>query len=287
VLDLYGNQITDGALTLLVEFPKLVSLGLSINRIRDISPLAKLTNLTSVALEGNQISDITSLAELTNLTHLWLDSNQISDITPLKGLTNLRVLNLYGNQISDVTPLKELTNLQLLNLNRNRVSNVSSLTGLVNLEFLGLTENPVKNRNPLLALFRKNPDVEIWLNNNKPLPATLTHFRAEHTDAGVILKWTTESELDNAGFYIYRSETKNGTFKAVNPTLIQGAGTTSERRTYTWKDTTAKPNTVYYYRIEDISHAGTRKQLATVRMRGFVSARGKLATRWADLKVQD
>ena len=119
------------------------------------------------------------------------------------------------------------------------------------------------------------------------LPVTLSHFRAERTDAGVVLKWTTESELDNAGFYILRSETKNGTFKAINPTLIQGAGTTSERNTYTWTDTTAKPNTVYYYQIEDISHAGVRKQLATVRMRGFVSASGKLTTRWADLKVQN
>ena len=60
--------------------------------------------------------------------------------------------------------------------------------------------------------------------------------------------------------------------------MIQGAGTTSERNTYTWKDTTAKPNIVYYYRIEDISHVGERKQLATVRMRGLVSASGKLTT---------
>ena len=118
------------------------------------------------------------------------------------------------------------------------------------------------------------------------LPVSLSHFRAERTDAGAVLKWTTESELDNAGFYIYRSETKNGTFKAINPTLIQGAGTTSERNTYTWTDTTAKLNTVYYYRIDDISHAGVRKQLATVRMRGYVSASGKLTTRWADLKTQ-
>ena len=41
------------------------------------------------------------------------------------------------------------------------------------------------------------------------LPVTLSYFRAERTDAGVVLKWTTESEIDNAGFYIYRSETKN------------------------------------------------------------------------------
>ena len=119
------------------------------------------------------------------------------------------------------------------------------------------------------------------------VPVTLSGFRAERTDAGVIIKWTTESELDNAGFNILRGETKKGTFKVVNPQLIQGAGTTSERHEYTWTDTIAKPNVVYYYRIEDISHAGDRKQLATVRMRGYVSAAGKLTTKWGDLKLQE
>ena len=120
-----------------------------------------------------------------------------------------------------------------------------------------------------------------------PLPVTLSHFRAERVEAGVVLKWTTESELDNAGFNILRSETKNGEFKVVNPQLIQGAGTTSEQHDYTWKDTTAKPNVVYYYQIEDISHAGVRKKLATVRMRGIVSTVGKLTTKWGDLKLQE
>ena len=62
------------------------------------------------------------------------------------------------------------------------------------------------------------------------LPVQLSKFRAELTDASVVLKWITESEIDNAGFYIYRSDAKNGEFKVVNPTLIQGAGTTSERK---------------------------------------------------------
>ena len=141
-----------------------------------------------------------------------------------------------------------------------------------------------------IAVFKANQKTGravIGIKDGQVLPVTLSRFRAEHTDAGVVLKWTTESEVDNAGFYIYRSQTRDGTFKVVNPTLIQGAGTTSERNTYTWKDTTAKPNTVYYYQIEDISHAGVRKQLATVRLRGLVSASGKLTTRWADLKTQD
>ncbi len=69
--------------------------------------------------------------------------------------------------------------------------------------------------------------------------------------------------------------------------MIQGAGTTGERNEYTWTDTTAKPNTVYYYRIEDVSHAGVREQLTTVRLRGLISARDKLTTIWADLKATD
>ncbi len=118
------------------------------------------------------------------------------------------------------------------------------------------------------------------------LPVDLSYFRAERTDVGVVVKWTTESELDNAGFNILRSETKNGTFKVINTTLIQGAGTTGKRHTYTWTDTTAKPNVMYYYRIEDVSFAGIRQQLTTVRMKGDVSARGKSFQTWGNLKAQ-
>ena len=74
-------------------------------------------------------------------------------------------------------------------------------------------------------------------------------------------------------------------YKVINQKMILGAGTTGERTEYTWTDTTAKPNTVYYYRIEDVSHAGEREQLATVRLRGLISATGKRTTRWGDLKL--
>ena len=175
----------------------------------------------------------------------------------------MTTLILWDNKITDTTPLVNLTNLKRLELHRN----------------------PITNRKPLLELLRNNPDIKIYLKyGDDPLPVTLSHFRAEYTDAGVILNWTTESEVNNAGFYIYRGETKDGEFKVVTPTLIQGAGTTGERNEYTWTDTTAKPDTVYYYRIEDVSHAGERKQWATVRLRGLVSADGKLRTIWADLK---
>ena len=119
-----------------------------------------------------------------------------------------------------------------------------------------------------------------------PLPVVLSSFRAEHVDTGVVIKWTTASEKDNAGFNILRSQIRQGPFVKITPKRIAGHGTTSERHTYTWTDTTAKPNVVYYYRLEEVSFSGAHRQLATVRLRGHVSARGKLTTTWSDLKQQ-
>ena len=243
---------------------------------------------TVLYLWANNISDLKVLPLLPQLKLLDLTFNQISDVSRLIGFTKLTTLMINSNRISDITPLSGLTHLQHLRLSQNLISDVRPLTRLTKLEELHLHGNPIKNREPLLAMLRRNPDIKIYLKEGgDPLPVSLSHFRAELAESGVILKWITESELDNAGFNILRSETKDGEFKVVNPKLIQGAGTTSERQTYTWTDTTAKPNVVYYYRIEDISHAGVREQLATVRMRGYVSAAGKFTTKWGDLKLQE
>ena len=117
------------------------------------------------------------------------------------------------------------------------------------------------------------------------LPVQLSQFRPDLTETGtVVIQWTTESEMDNAGFNILRSQTRTGEFKVINAQLIPGAGTTAERNTYTWTDTTAKPNVVYYYQIEDVSFDGEHQTLATVRLRGLISAKGKLTTQWGELK---
>lgn len=117
------------------------------------------------------------------------------------------------------------------------------------------------------------------------LPVQLSQFRPDLTEAGtVVIQWTTESEIDNAGFNVLRSQTRMGEFKRINAQLIPGAGTTAERNTYTWTDTTAKPNVVYYYQIEDVSLDGERQTLTTVRLRGLISAKNKLTTQWGELK---
>ena len=121
-----------------------------------------------------------------------------------------------------------------------------------------------------------------------PVPVVLSSFRPMRLETGEVrIEWQTESELNNAGFNILRSENSDGNFKVINATgMIPGHGTTGERHLYTYMDTTAKPNVIYYYRIEDISFDGVRQTLATARLKGDISASGKLSTTWSNLKSQ-
>ena len=117
-----------------------------------------------------------------------------------------------------------------------------------------------------------------------PLPVVLSHFQPVRTDAGVVIRWTTESAVANAGFNLLRGTSLQGPFTKLHPALIAGAGTTGEAQVYTFPDATAKPGVVYYYRLEEVSLGGARQVLATARLRGQVTARGKLTTRWSELK---
>ena len=121
-----------------------------------------------------------------------------------------------------------------------------------------------------------------------PLPVELSKFSAarDRVTGQVVITWETQSELNNAGFFINRSQQKTGQFQVVNPTMIAGAGTTSEKQFYTYTDTTAQPNIVYYYQIEDVSLDGHRQMLTRgIRLKGHVGAAGKATTLWGELKT--
>ena len=99
-----------------------------------------------------------------------------------------------------------------------------------------------------------------------------------------MLTWTTESEVDNAGFNLRRSEKRDSGFTLVNPALIAGAGTTGERQTYTFTDTSAKPGVEYYYQIEEVAFDGKPVTLVTRMLRGPVSAANRMLTTFGAVK---
>ena len=120
------------------------------------------------------------------------------------------------------------------------------------------------------------------------LPVQLSSFYSKRNDTGaVVITWSTESELDNAGFNILRSQSRTGEFVRINAQLIPGAGTTGEKTAYTWTDTGASPNVLYFYQIEDVSLAGDHRTLRTTRLRGYIGAAGKATTTWGDLKSRE
>ena len=119
------------------------------------------------------------------------------------------------------------------------------------------------------------------------LPVELSGFNAarDRVTGAVVITWSTQSELNNAGFFIKRSQQTKGKFVAVNPTMIAGAGTTAEKQSYTYTDATADPNVIYFYQIEDVSLDGNRQTLTRAhRLKGHIGAAGKATTTWGELK---
>jgi hypothetical protein len=91
-----------------------------------------------------------------------------------------------------------------------------------------------------------------------PLAVTFALLTAFSTTDSVTIKWSTENEIDNLGFNIYRSETKDGKYIKVNSKLIWSAGTHSSSHDYSYTDDNLKFGQTYYYYIEDIDFSGKK-----------------------------
>ena len=72
----------------------------------------------------------------------------------------------------------------------------------------------------------------------------------------VIVEWTTESEVDMAGFNLYRSESPDGPYVKVNTALIPGASDPILGGQYAYTDTNVVAGQTYYYKLEDVELDG-------------------------------
>jgi hypothetical protein len=102
-----------------------------------------------------------------------------------------------------------------------------------------------------------------------PTLITLASFTATPSDRKIILEWTTASEIDNAGFNLYRAEAENGEYMKINSSLIPAEGSPTQSASYQFIDEGVKNRTTYYYKLEDIDLNGTST------MHGPVSATPK------------
>jgi hypothetical protein len=109
-----------------------------------------------------------------------------------------------------------------------------------------------------------------------PLSVTLSGFTAYY-DAPkfqITLKWVTESETNNLGFDVYRSQSLDGTFAKVNQSRIKGAGTAGTPNSYRFIDESVEVGKTYYYYLEDTSYDGMKDRSKIIRIK--VNPTGKL-----------
>jgi len=89
---------------------------------------------------------------------------------------------------------------------------------------------------------------------------TLSSFTArmmiENISARVEMSWTTATEINTAGFNIYRSERAEGPYTRINPQLIPAKNDLIAGGTYTYVDDKTQASQTYYYQLEDIELNG-------------------------------
>lgn len=91
------------------------------------------------------------------------------------------------------------------------------------------------------------------------LPVGLASFSARTMGRFVALNWVTESETDNLGFIIERSEGKNAWIQIASyqtHDALRGRGNTPSRTEYAFTDRNVESGKDYAYRLSDVSTAG-------------------------------
>ncbi len=97
-----------------------------------------------------------------------------------------------------------------------------------------------------------------WNGQLFTLPIQLVSFNASQnpSGAGVLLRWSTLSEVNNYGFEVQRGAQPGGNFVTVSGAFIPGHGTTTVPRDYSYADAGA-PAGAWYYRLKQIDLDGT------------------------------
>jgi hypothetical protein len=96
----------------------------------------------------------------------------------------------------------------------------------------------------------------IQTGGTEPTLIVLSSFTVTPKDRAVVVRWATASEVDNAGFNLYRAESEDGSYVKINTILIAAKGTATRGTTYELIDKSVENRKAYYYKLEDIDLSG-------------------------------
>jgi photosystem II stability/assembly factor-like uncharacterized protein len=115
----------------------------------------------------------------------------------------------------------------------------------------------------------------IWKWSGSNLPVELTSFTADMINGKVNLRWTTATEMNNAGFEIER-KSDNGEWRLV--AYKQGKGTTSDQNSYNYSDDVSKLNAKEItYRLKQIDFGGAYTYSTEVKINNVIPAKYEMS----------
>jgi hypothetical protein len=85
----------------------------------------------------------------------------------------------------------------------------------------------------------------------------LSAFYASAGNGQATLYWTTQSEVNNLGFYLLRG-TDGISYERINEELIPGQGTSESRHDYSYVDRDLVNGLTYHYKLVDVDMEGMR-----------------------------
>jgi hypothetical protein len=103
-------------------------------------------------------------------------------------------------------------------------------------------------------------------NDDVALPVTLNFFNVEAQVNKNVIKWKTESELNNFGFNLYKAQSVTDkrieelNFTPLNHEIIPGAGSSTQPHTYLFEDEDVSNGQYYWYQLEDVDFNGVTKK---------------------------
>lgn len=96
----------------------------------------------------------------------------------------------------------------------------------------------------------------IWTAYDSALAVELASFDAVPSTSGIDLVWKTGSEVNNAGFHLWRADGTDGAYARITDALIPAKGNSFTGASYLEKDADVITGQSYSYKLEDVDLAG-------------------------------
>ncbi len=139
-------------------------------------------------------------------------------------------------------------------------------------EYIDITRDPGNNRITANNVTSFSQWAFASYLGDNSLPVTLTEFTGYEHHGQIVLQWTTESEIENMGFNIYRAAFDSTQKMASQPPvllnrdIIRGAGSSTIKHVYQYTDEKVRLNKSYIYILENVDYSGDVSRSAPLRI---------------------